>query len=357
MKHPLNPRLFYALLWGLCVTTLLSCSDDEPSIDLRTICRLIPGEKVKMTLNGEAIGQPGDVAFAFPDLQLPEKETFESKMLLEMISLWPGHKASTLGENFYLEVDAQSTPDRILFAGKAMEGKPYDLEVEGHYENDELTLNLSYRSGAKRLTGHTYELEMNADAFILDFIHSQQNDIEWNGERVPIKEFLRESLKPIFSQYVSRTGNDAARITFLEEGGMELSFRDSRTHTFTPAPGHYAHRFNGVVGWLEAGQDEAFDFCKDFMPLSVSQMLPNGLFWCTKRDKAYIPIYYQEREDEMWMTLYLEGADYILSRFIADWTADISDESDATMRLRAIHSLLSGKYIGSSIWVNWKKVS
>lgn len=357
MKHPSIHRLFYALLLGLCVTTFLSCSDDEPSIDLRTICRLIPGEKIKMTLNGETIGQPGDAAFAFPDLQLPEKETFESKMLLEMISLWPAHEASALGENFYFEVDAQSTPDRIAFAGRITEEKPYDLEVEGCYENDELTLNLSYRSGAKNLTGHTYELEMNADAFILDFIYFQQDNVEWNGERVPIREFLRESLKPIFSQYVNRTGNDAARITFLEDGGLEVSFRDSRAHTFTPAPGHYAHRFNGAVGWLETGQEEASGFCGDFMPLSVSQMLPNGLFWCTKRDKAYIPVRYQERGDEMWMTLYLEGADYIPSRFIADWTADISDESDAMMRLREIRSLLSYKHTGGYIWVKWKKVS
>lgn len=360
MKHSFNYRLFYALLLGLFVTTFISCSDDdEPSIDLRTLCQQIPSDKIKMTLNGETIEEPGDVAFAFPNQQSPEEEIFESKMLIEMTSLWPNNDKSNLAKNFYFEVDAQSSPNKIVFTGsiQKQEQYKYELDLEGYYENNELVLNMNYRSKDTNLIGNTYELEINVDAFNLGDIMIKTETVEWNGEQVPITEFLHESLKPIFGHYVEKTGNDAVRVTFSEDGSMGISFRDSRTHTFSPVSGHYAYRLNGSAGWLEAGQEEAVNFCKDFLPYSFP--LPNGLFWATQRNKAFIPIYYRTGSDKLLMTLHINGDndnDLILY-FLNEWTCNVSDDSEPTMRLHKVRSLFHNKSISGLIWGVCKKVS
>lgn len=56
--------------------------------------------------------------------------------------------------------------------------------------------------------------------------------VDWTGEQIPTREFIRESLNPIFNRFVEKTGYDAARITFMEDGAMKLSFRDSQKEDF-----------------------------------------------------------------------------------------------------------------------------
>lgn len=356
MEHKLNLRFFYALLFGLFAATFVSCSDDdEPSIDLRNLCQSIPDDKVTIYLNGEVVEQPGKAIFAFPDSQSPEEEVFESEMLLETEGLWPGNSYGKIAETFIFKVDAKSSPNRIEFNGKVQrpELHDYDLDLEGYYENEELVLNLNYRSRTTALTGNTYELDMTADDLLL-FDGAAPASIEWNGEQIPTKDFLHESLRHMFNYYVDQAGNDAARITFLEDGSMEVSLRDARTHTFAPAFEDCAYRFDRGLGWLECKQEDANNFSKDFMPFPWET--PNGLFFCTRKDKAYIPVRYQTNGDILWMALHLNEADSIVAILLNYWTASVTDNSDETNRLREISNLLYARKITGFIWLNWKKV-
>lgn len=352
MTHKLNFSTLYIVLFSVFAITFVSCSeDDAPPVDLRNLCQSIPSKQVKLTMNGEVIDDAGDVAFAFPDLQLPEEEVFESKMLMEIISLWPTCRLSSPLTNTYFDIDATSSPDRIIFTGKARDIALYTLTVEGCYENDTLKMNLNYQSGIKDLIGNTYDLELNADALILP-LGIRQSTVDWNGKQIPTEEFIRESLKPIFNRFVEQTGYDAARLTFMEDGTMKLSFRNAGK-TFIPVSGHYAYRFHASnLGCFEVGQEEALLFSKAFLP--YSSFLPNGLFWYTNRNNAFIPVYYQSYDDYLLMTLHLE--DYsTFQRFLSEWTMNISDDSEEVRRLRKVSSLLYDESVRGLIMVQLKK--
>lgn len=353
MAHKLNNNILYIVLFGIFATIFVSCSDDDvPSVDLRNLCQSIPSKQVKLTMNGEVIDYAGDVAFAFPDLQLPEEEVFESKMLMEILPLWPNGSLSSPLKNTYFDINATSSPDRIIFTGKVQDNALYHLNVEGCYENDTLKLNLNYQAGVTELIGNTYNLELNADALILQ-LGIRHETVDWNGEQIPTEAFIRESLKPIFNRFVEKTGYDAAQITFMEDGTMKLSFRDAQNKTFVPASGHYAYRFHdSSFGCFEVGQEEALLFSKAFLPYSSS--LPNGLFWYTNRNNAFIPVYYQSYEDELFMTLHLKDSS-ILQRFLSEWTMNISDDSEEVRRLRKVNSLFYDESVKGLIMVNMKK--
>ncbi len=354
MAHKLNHSILYVTLIGIFATSFISCSDDDvPPVDLRTLCQLIPSKQVKLTMNGEVINDAGDVAFTFPDLQLPEQEVFESKMLMEVFPLWPNSSLPSSLKNTYFDIDATSSPDRIIFTGKVQDVALYDLNVEGCYENDTLKLNLNYQAGATDLIGNTYDIQLNTDALVFQ-LGIKYEVVDWNGEQIPTEEFIRESLKPIFSHFVEKTGYDAVRITFMEDGTMKLSFRDSQNKTFVPASGHYAYRFHDYsFGYFEVGQEEALLFSKAFLPYSSS--LPNGLFWFTNRNNAFIPVYYQSYTGgNLLMTLYSKGYS-VFQRFLSEWTMNISDDSEEVRRMRKVSSLFYDENVKGLIMVNLEK--
>lgn len=341
MTQRLNFRIFYVIAICVFANAFMACDndDDVPSIDLRELCQVFPSKQVMLTLNGEVIDEAGDVGIVFPDLQVPEGEVFESEMLLEMLSLWPDCSILQPFPHHYFEIDVVSSPDKVTFTGEVRGASLYNLSIEGCFENDVLKLDLTYKAGRTELIGNTYELPLDVDALDFRWLSAKKDAVEWNGEMVPVEDFVRQAFKPIFSGFVENTGYDAVRFTFLEDGSMEMSYHDSQRNTYIPAFGHYAYRFHDYnFGCFEMGEEEAAAFSDALFPYTSS--IPNGLFWFTARRKAFIPVCYQrDREDNLFMALRLKD-NSTLARFLSEWTMDISDSSEEVQRMREVSNML-----------------
>ncbi len=271
---------------------------------VKTICKTFESDQVELTLNGEVVDPAKVATIAFPEGESPMNGLSESKMLLELPALWPATDVGNEFPNLLFDIDVTSSPDNVTFTGESRDTW-YKVSASGHYQNDVLKLDLTYTPkmnwNAVTTPELTYELEFNKDAIDLS-LATMSTMIEWNGEMVQREEFMRESLAMIFDDLIEKTGKDAVRFTFLKDGSMNVSFRNSQDGTFVPAPGHYAYRFDYAnAGFFELGYDEALAFSKVFLPQS---RMPNALFYRVVRDKAFIPVFFQEAGDYLFLALY-----------------------------------------------------
>ena len=379
----MKTRLSFLFLLAISCTLGLftSCNNEDPipPIELKTICKEYKYDKVFLVLNGDTLSPSVDMSLYFPDGQLPEVDTYESRMVLETTPPWLGADGNLYEQsNLKFEVDASSSAEEIAFSGKTIEDFLYSMEIKGTIRNDSVWMDMTYRTTEYNdLRDKTFELLMSGDSYFLGYLNENvkyQDTVVWNGVTYPTEDFVRESLDNIYKEYVAKTGIDAYRLTFREDGRMEVKARNAQTGIYTPVDGYYAYRFHKGYGtWgggvFEVGMEEANKFYMDFIDEFGDSYFPNHLFQTYIREKAYVPIslrsfYHTLSENEYEERLYLElvGFDdhgkgwWNFSYFLSEYTKFVNDFSDRTKRLRKISDLLWNKKIADEFMFYMKEV-
>ena len=379
----MKTRLSFLFLLAISCTLGLftSCNNEDPipPIELKTICKEYKYDKVFLVLNGDTLSPSVDMSLYFPDGQLPEVDTYESRMVLETTSPWLGADGNLYEQsNLKFEVDASSSAEEIAFSGKTIEDFLYSMEIKGTIRNDSVWMDMTYRTTEYNdLRDKTFELLMSGDSYFLGYLNENvkyQDTVVWNGVTYPTEDFVRESLDNIYKEYVAKTGIDAYRLTFREDGRMEVKARNAQTGIYTPVDGYYAYRFHKGYGtWgggvFEVGMEEAKKFYMDFVDDLDFPHFPNHLFQSYIRERAYVPIslrsfYHTLSENEYEERLYLElvGFDdhgkgwWNFSYFLSEYTKFVNDFSDRTKRLRKINDLLRNKKIADEFMFYMKEV-
>ena len=379
----MKTRLSFLFLLAISCTLGLftSCNNEDPipPIELKTICKEYKYDKVFLVLNGDTLSPSVDMSLYFPDGQLPEVDTYESRMVLETTPPWLGADGNLYEQsNLKFEVDASSSAEEIAFSGKTIEDFLYSMEIKGTIRNDSVWMDMTYRTTEYNdLRDKTFELLMSGDSYFLGYLNENvkyQDTVVWNGVTYPTEDFVRESLDNIYKEYVAKTGIDAYRLTFREDGRMEVKARNAQTGIYTPVDGYYAYRFHkGYGSWgggvFEVGMEEANKFYLDFIDEFGDSYFPNHLFQTYIRERAYVPIslrsfYHTLSENEYEERLYLElvGFDdhgkgwWNFSYFLSEYTKFVNDFSDRTKRLRKISDLLWNKKIADEFMFYMKEV-
>lgn len=361
--------------------TFVSCSNEEliTPVELKTVCKQYKHDKIFLVLNGDTLHPSVDAVVNFPDGNLPELDIYESKMVLETTPPWLGADGN-LWEvpNLKFDVDVSSSSEEVSFVGTTS-AYAYLVDVKGIIRNDSVWMDMTYQTKNNKLEGKTFELEMSADSYLLKMLKSNvtyQDTVVWNGTTYSTADFVRESLDVVFQDYVAKTGIDAYRMTFDNDGKIELKARNAENGLYTSVDGHLAYRFHkGYEGWgggvFEVGMEQAKDFYFNFVDdLNNNPHFPNQLFQTYMRDRAYIPIslreiYYTIDEDNVEERLYLElvafddngnGTWYSFAYFLSDMTKLVTDYSDKTMRLRKIMRLIDTKKIADEFLFYMKEV-
>lgn len=377
----MKTRLSFLFLWAISCTLVLftSCNNEDPvpPIELKTICKEYKHDKVFLVLNGDTLSPSVDMSIYFPDEQLPEADTYESRMVLETTPPWLGADGNLYEQsNLKFEIDASSSAKEITFSGST--GNTfYSMGVEGTLRNDSVWLDMTYRTTEYNdLKDKTFELLMSADSYFLGYLNENvkyQDTVVWNGVTYPTVDFVRESLDNIYKEYVAKTGVDAYRLTFCEDGTMEVKARNAQTGTYTPVDGYFAYRFHkGYGSWgggvFEVGMEEAKKFYMDFVDDLGSPHFPNHLFHTYIRERAYVPIslrsfYHTVSENEYEERLYIElvGFDdysvrwWDFSNFLSEYTKG-PEITDSLRRLSKINNLLYYKKIADEFMFYMKEV-
>lgn len=371
----MKKRFSILFLWSICCTLgiFTSCNNEEPvpPIELKSICKEYNNEKVSLILNGDTLSPSVDMTIHFPDGLLPETDTYESRMILETTPPWVGADGNLYNQrNLTFEVDASSSSKEIVFSGKTMENISYSMEVKGTIRNDSVWLDMDYQPQNNTLKGKTFELQMSADSYKLDLLNmgvKYQDTVIWNGVTYSTIDFVRESLDNIYKEYVEKTGIDAYRLTFCEDGRMEVKAHNAQTGMYTPIDGYYAYRFHKGAGGgvFEVGLEEAKKFYTEFVDDLGHPHFPNQLFHTYFREKAYVPVdirdfYHQSNEVHLYLELV--GFDdyskswYDFSNFLSEYTKNVADLSDRTRRLGKINMLLYNKKIADEFLFHMKEV-
>ena len=379
----MKTRLSFLFLLAISCTLGLftSCNNDDPipPIELKTICKEYKYDKVFLVLNGDTLSPSVDMSLYFPDGQLPEVDTYESRMVLETTPPWLGADGNLYEQsNLKFEVDASSSAEEIAFSGKTIEDFLYSMEIKGTIRNDSVWMDMTYRTTKYNdLRDKTFELLMSGDSYFLGYLNENvkyQDTVVWNGVTYPTEDFVRESLDNIYKEYVAKTGIDAYRLTFREDGRIEVEARNVQTGNYIPVDGYFAYRFHkGYGSWgggvFEVGMEEANKFYLDFIDGLGDSHFPNHLFQTYIRQRAYVPIslrsfYHTLSENEYEERLYLElvGFDdhgkgwWNFSYFLSEYTKFVNDFSDRTKRLRKISDLLWNKKIADEFMFYMKEV-
>ena len=353
---------------------LTSCSEDTPPvppIELKSICKIYDYEKVILVFNGDTLVPSVNLAISFPGEILPEEDVYEGKMMMETTALWPDkgylfEKPS----NLLFDLDVVSSPEQVTFTGTNNE-RYYKVDVSGMVKNDSVYLDMTYKTLNNSLQDKTFVLMMNADSYNLEGLgcNDPQDTIVWNGTVYPTKDFIRESLDMVFKDYVEKTGINAFRMTFQEDGRISIQAHDVISKTYIPMNGYYAYRFHlGYDGWgggvLEIGMDEAIDFYLNFVDdFNKNPHFPNNLFQTYNRGRAYIPItlrsfYNHEGEEDLHLEMvsFIEHPAWNFSYFLQEITKSVTDRSEKTMRLRKINRLIYDKKINDEFLFYMKRV-
>ena len=195
----MKKRYSILFLWSICCTFGLftSCNNEEPvpPIELKNICKEYNNEKVFLVLNGDTLSPSVDMTINFLDDQLPEANTYESKMKLETTPPWVGADGNLYEQrNLTFEVDAVSSSEEIVFSGKTMDNISYSMEVKGTIRNDSVWLDMDYQTKYNTVKGKTFELQMSAESYKLDLLNmgvKYQDTVIWNGVTYSTIDFVR----------------------------------------------------------------------------------------------------------------------------------------------------------------------
>ena len=237
---------------------LLSCfiigcnNEDPPNINLEELWGPYTRDTRIVHLNGEEfLPHEEQVSLLFPaDLNMPNNE--DETMVLELFPIWP--KPQTISPFDYLihvEMQATATPTEVILKGNYSDSPYYTVDIEGKWTEEVLEVDLNYKSTDERLVGNTFIIRMNEDALDFSRLYPSSNMVEFDGLSIPIEDFVRDAMSPIFRALSQRLGHEI-KLTMKEDGSMEISTKKEGSNNFINIPGKHRH-------WLHSDNHGYFD--------------------------------------------------------------------------------------------------
>lgn len=247
------------LLWA-CSLFMTSCEKEDvpPPIDLNTLCKTYESNELRLFLNGvEYTSSEEQVAIIFPHTLKSETKyhTNEGQMLLEILPIFPEIRYS-FNDAMYINpiviVDVVSTSKEITLRGNYADSEYYNLNIEGSYKNEVLTLNLTYNTYRPNITGQAFIFDLTDESIDLSKLHPTKELIEYEGIQYPIREFVLDAISPILSNLREQFGG-AMRIKFFEDGSTQIGIKKENSSEYTDIPGKHGYFFHETEwGYLSA---------------------------------------------------------------------------------------------------------
>lgn len=286
-----------------------SCEKEDPMpIDLESICKEYKGDELRIFLNGEEYSSSEEavkLALSSPMLQNTDgTDASGNKMQLTLLPLWPNLRVYPYINNFELlliEVEAISSPDEVLLKGIYTDAPQYTLEVEGSYREGVLTLNLTYMTNIPNITGHAFIFDFSIQSIDLTYLNPKIRTVEYDGQQIPIEEFVRDTMSPILKLIGERLGG-SLRIEFFPDGSTDVSIVDRETGRSTPVVGKHGYRFHDSSwGYLFADTEGVTWMSDRVEAWHYVDLTP--LYGWRARDKYFVSVFYDYRQSKMLFTI------------------------------------------------------
>ena len=336
----MKKTIFY--VWCVLFPLLLqlySCSEDEaPPIDLATISKVYRGDELKIFFNGvEYSSEDEAVALTVPSLvgwDNPDEvwQGDGEKMLLEILPLWPEvlyESTTEIAKNPIIEVDAISTPDEVRFTGSYSDSPNfYLLEVEGIVQHDVLTIHLTYTEHTEKVTGNTFLFRFDASSLDFPMLHSKVLMIEYGGQQIPVKDFVRDALTPVLRIIGERLEGDL-QVEFLEDGSTRLCILSEDGTVVTEVPGWHGYRLHNEWGYLCSDIEGGSWLFERICNVKSSFLLGELYGWCI-RNLGFISVFYKVNYDSaLWISLESptwRGFEYFLAPWLEMFASYLTEE-------------------------------
>lgn len=322
--------LFYFLIVAcICLFLFSSCSTDEVvvPIELESISKLYKGDELRIFLNGEEYSSPNEeVRLALPSLVSKDMKNEDvsvgEKMLMELLPIWPNIRDFSISsnefENILVEVETVSTPEEVCLKGSYTDAMQYyTLDVEGYCRDGILTLYLNYTTKISYITGNAFTFDFSKESIDLSHLKPKIENVEYDGQLIPVEEFVRNAMAPVFETIGRRLGG-SLRIEFLSDGSTNVSIKMQGEDTYTPVIGKHGYCFHrSCWGYLFADTEGASWMNELVTGTSLWGVSP--LYGWRARDKYFISVYYSLNGDlDLLMTL--ETPEMFQFRFfLAPW--------------------------------------
>ena len=232
---------------------IIGCNNEvPPNINLEELCGTYQGDTRIIRLNGEEyltdIINPVKLLFNIPE---------SGEGIMEFFYLWPYPQTLNPFDSRHIEIQTAATPTEVILKGNYSDSPYYTVGVEGKWAEGMLEVDLDYKSIDERLVGNTFIVCMNEDALDFSRLYPSSNTVEFGGQQIPIENFVRDAMSPIFRALSKNLGAEI-KLIMKEDGNMEISTKKIGNNNFTNIPGkhrHWLHSDNH--GYFEADYEGA----------------------------------------------------------------------------------------------------
>ncbi|MBE6287610.1 MAG: hypothetical protein E7099_05420 [Mediterranea massiliensis] len=243
---------------------IISCENEEPPINLETIQGKYSGDKLQFFYNGEEMITPEE--YVTLELNDPNSSTitFIAHPFWPEVRDFKNQPPSEGFKNIRVDLEAVPTATEVILKGSYQEGNYYRLDIEAKWIDGNLEAHLNYTATNEKFINNSFVIQFDEEA--LDFTHltPHQPTVEYEGEIIPIKEFVKDAMSPILRVLNRNFGNEL-RLDMLENGDMTLSAKIGANNSFTQIPGIFRYRIHRVnYGYFEADPEGALWIYKAF---------------------------------------------------------------------------------------------
>lgn len=285
---------YLTLLFLSCI--IISCNTDElPPIKLESLRGTYMGETRIVHFNGkEYLTHEEIISIGFPaDFGMSEKG--DGTMIMELFPIWP--ESATLNpflNTMKIAMKTIATSSDVILTGNYSDSPFYSLTAEAKWTEENLIVDLDYKSTDERLLGNTFIIRMNENALDFSRLYPSSNTVEFDGEQIPIEDFVKEAMSPIFRALSKNLGAEI-KLVMKEDGSMDISAKKEGSNSFTNIPGEHRHWLHSENhGYFEADYEGASWLHKILQENEYTNIALSGTFETATREytQNFAPILY-----------------------------------------------------------------
>ena len=203
---------------------------------------------------------------------------------------------------------------------------------------------------------------MNENALDFSRLYPSSNTVEFDGEQIPIEDFVKEAMSPIFRALSKNLGAEI-KLVMKEDGSMDISAKKEGSNSFTNIPGEHRHWLHSENhGYFEADYEGASWLHKILQENEYTNIALSGTFETATREYSqnFAPIlYYFDDGDLVYSNQNWDG--WLFEKFLNLWSSSSRMETTGTYgltieeqkKIRFLVSLLDD--IQGSIYIRAEK--
>lgn len=312
----------------LCMgITLVGCENDK-SADWSNLCGQFNGNNLEVSYRNK-VYTSSESNVMNVDIWMPEAtgRALDSDTLQLNLKcpLFPNEN------DFLFKVVPSHTSRGTMLNGVYM-GCNYELQLEGFHNNEKLELQLTYKSTNDKLVGNSYLFHFNTEA--IDTRMSGSIIFDYKGEEQSISPFLHEALAPMLDVMAQRFGK-SVRMTFLEDGMLQLEAKQASGDTFIPIAGLHGFCLHSThhTGFIYSDDEGASYVSEKVGDNQVGNKYYTSHLYVVDGLYKYIPIFYGIIDSDLVIYFYADGYRKLYSTFLDEWVqsnaSNLSDEQQA----------------------------